>query len=113
MRQGPKPEKSKEAKPPATPKLPKGAGARVRDLEKRLAEALQRETEELKREAEALEQQSATAEILRIIGSSPADAQPVFDAIAVTALRLCDAESVVVMRYDGMLLRVAALHNVK
>ena len=61
---------------------------------------------------EALEQQTATAEILRVISGSPADAQPVFDAIAVNALRLCDAEGVVVARYDGALLHVAAHHNV-
>src|SRR5215470_10383249 len=43
---------------------------------------------------EGAEQQTATAEILRIISSSPAAAQPVFDAIASHALRLCDAEGV-------------------
>src|SRR5262245_55265665 len=106
MRRGPKPAKSKEAKPPVARKSPKDDGARVGDLEKRLEEAL-------RDKAEAQEQQAATAEILRVISASPADAAPVFDAIAVTALRLCDAESVVVMRYDGTLLRVAALHNVK
>src|SRR5262245_10738722 len=61
---------------------------------------------------EGAEQQTATAEILRIISSSPADAQPVFDAIASHALRLCDAEGVVVVRYDGRLLQVAAHRNV-
>src|SRR5262245_494838 len=106
MRRGPKPAKSKEAKPPAARKSLKNDGANVRDLEQRLAEAM-------RDKAEAQEQQAATAEILRVISASPADAAPVFDAIAVTALRLCDAESVVVMRYDGTLLRVAALHNVK
>jgi GAF domain-containing protein len=69
-------------------------------------------TEALKREEEALEQQTATAEILSIISSSPADAQPVFDAIAVNALRLCDAKGAVVVRYDGELLHVVAHHNV-
>src|SRR5215475_3077995 len=106
MRRGPKPAKSKVgAKPPVARKSPKDDD-RVRDLEKELAEAL-------RDKVEAQEQQAATAEILRVISASPADAAPVFDAIAVTALRLCDAESVVVMRYDGTLLRVAALHNVK
>jgi signal transduction histidine kinase len=61
---------------------------------------------------EALEQQTATAEILAIISRSPADAQPVFDAIAVNALRLCDAQGAVVVRCDGELLHLVAQHNV-
>src|SRR5262245_10959503 len=106
MRRGSKPVKSKEAKPPIARKSPKDDGTGLGDVEKRLADAL-------RDKAEALEQQAATAEILRLISSSPTDIQPVFDAIAVNALRLCDAEGVVVTRYDGTLLRVAAVHNVK
>jgi GAF domain-containing protein len=106
MRRGPKPAKSKEAKPPVARKSPKDDGTGLGDVEKRLAEAL-------RDKAEVLEQQAATAEILRLISSSPTDIQPVFDAIAVNAFRLCDAEGVVVTRYDGTLLRVAAVHNVK
>src|SRR5262249_47614419 len=94
MRRGPKPAKSKGVKPSLARKSPHDNG----DLDKQLAEARA--------------QQAATAEILRLISSSPADAQPVFDAIAVNALRLCDAEGVVVARYDGALLHVAAHHNV-
>jgi GAF domain-containing protein len=51
---------------------------------------------------------TATSEILRVISSSPTDAQPVFDAIAASATRLCDGVYSVVFRYDGEVLTVAA-----
>jgi len=54
------------------------------------------------------EQQAATAEILRVISSSPTDVQPVFDAIASSATRLCDASFCIVFRFDGEMITVAA-----
>jgi GAF domain-containing protein len=52
---------------------------------------------------EALERQTATAEILRVIASSPSDVQPVFDAIAESADRLIGGFSTAVFRFiDGM-----------
>jgi GAF domain-containing protein len=61
--------------------------------------------------SEALEQQTATAEILRVISSSPTDVQPVFDAIVANAARLCDAEFSVVTRFNGGLLHLVAVNN--
>ena len=71
-----------------------------------------RTVEELERElTEAREQQSATAQILAVISGSPTDVQPVFDAIASSAARLCDALDAVVMRVDGDILRLVAHHG--
>ena len=60
---------------------------------------------------ELREQQAATAEILRVISRSRTDAQPVFDAIAASALRLCAASSANVFTYDGALIHLASLVN--
>ena len=57
---------------------------------------------------EAREQQAATAEILKVIASSPTDVQPVFEAIATSANRLIGGFSTAVMRYDGDAVHLAA-----
>ena len=61
---------------------------------------------------EALERQTATAEILQAIASSPSDVQPVFDTIAQSARRLIGALSAAVTRVDGDMMHLAALTSV-
>src|SRR5207245_9824960 len=61
---------------------------------------------------EALDQQTATSEILRVIGSSPTDVQPVFETIARYAVSVCAALACAVFEVDEDMLRVAATHGV-
>jgi hypothetical protein len=65
-----------------------------------------------KKLTEALEQQAATSEVLRVISSSAADIQPVFEIIGERAEKLCDAEISVVSMVDGEVIRLASIHGV-
>jgi two-component system NtrC family sensor kinase len=67
-----------------------GAVARIAELEAQLASSLQH--------------QKATAEILKVIASSPSDIQPVFEAVAERTVALLNCSSVIVIPYDGELL---------
>ena len=89
-----------------TPRARKAPTGRISAAD--LQEKLAKRTRELD---EALQQQTATREVLSIIRRSPADAQPVFDAIVESAARLCDAVFSVVYLYEANLVRVAATKN--
>src|SRR3974377_1194469 len=88
------------------PKARKAPTARASTTD--LQEQLDRRTRELE---EALQYQTATSEVLGIIRQSPADAQPVFDAIVQSAVRLCGAIFGVVYLYDGDRVRIADTKN--
>ena len=73
---------------------------------------LARMVEELKCElSEAHRREAATAEVLRVIGSSPTDVQPVFDTIVRSAVTLCNGVFSSLFRFDGELLHFVAQHN--
>ena len=61
---------------------------------------------------EALEQQTATAEVLRVMSASPSDVQPVFDAIVRNAVRLCEGAHGSLFRFDGTLQHFVAHESV-
>jgi PAS domain S-box-containing protein len=62
----------------------------------------------LTEQREALEQQTATAEILRVISQSPTDVTPVLDVVVKAAQRFCGAADVVISLRDGDELAIVA-----
>ncbi|HET9668762.1 MAG TPA: GAF domain-containing protein [Casimicrobiaceae bacterium] len=60
---------------------------------------------------QALEQQTASAEVLKVISESPTSVQPVFDAIAERAMTLCDAMIGAVATFDGERVHLASFRG--
>src|SRR5262245_63848308 len=83
------------------PKTPRQSGSSAASPETEVA----RLTRELH---EALEQRTATAEVLKIISTSPTELQPVLEAVVRIAARFCEADDVTIFELDGQDLRMAA-----
>ena len=61
--------------------------------------------------SESLEQQTATADVLKVISSSPGELEPVFKAMLENATRICDASYGVMFLCEGQGFRTAAMHD--
>ena len=78
-------------------------------VERERDDAKQREAEARSREEQALEQQTATAEVLRVIASSPDDLHGVLNAVIQSAARLCPAAAVGIWKVVGDEIEVVGL----
>jgi signal transduction histidine kinase len=83
-------------------------GARLQESYADLENKVEQRTAEL---SETLQQQTATSEVLQVISSSPGELDPVFQAMLVNAMRLCEASHGVVWLREGDGFRSAALHG--
>jgi GAF domain-containing protein len=74
----------------------------------RLLNELRQRTDDL---SESLEQQTATAEVLKVISGSPGELEPVFETMLANAVRICGAKFGVTSVREGDAFRVIATHG--
>src|SRR6516225_11382963 len=97
----------------ASGKLAKARSRKAKTLKvvRRRGSTAAQETELARRTRErdeALEQFSATSEVLKVISSSPADLNLVFETILQSATRICEAKFGTLFRFDGGVLQPVA-----
>ena len=100
------PVKSRRTKQPKAARKAPATHSSVDHAQEQLVERLKRERDE------AVELQAASVEVLKIIGSSPGDMKPVFEAMLGRALRICDAKFGHILLYDGERFHAVHLHDV-
>jgi two-component system NtrC family sensor kinase len=100
------PVKSRRTKQPKAARKAPATHSSVDHAQEQLVERLKRERDE------AVELQAASAEVLKIIGSSPGDMKPVLEAMLGRALRICDAKFGHILLYDGERFHAVHLHDV-